>query len=398
MKKNHCAVVLGGYVNGYAIIRELREKKIENIILIDTGKNLASYSNLITRFFLIDDTADSLNRALQQLKNEYDKIILYPTHDQHLINLYKIHQKIEEFCYIPFNTENFMNCLDKNYQYSWCQKLGIPCPKTVYISNSMDIDNILAIQFPVLLKPTNRDDLKKDIFRNLVLNNKSDFNALKDKIKYYLEHGFSFLASEIIPGDGSNIFAYVGYRSKKGMILNEWIGKKLAQYPNEFGVFASASNQAPEIIRHQGRALLNGMNIMGIAEPEFKFDSRDGCYKLMEINLRSMMWHRVGNLSGVNLQYTQYLDSLGMKTEMQPQNTTRDIHFVYMKHELYNLFFRDYYIRTFINNVFKSDETHFAVFNLKDILPIFIDVKNSTRDALLSSLLPIIDVRTKGKK
>ena len=63
----------------------------------------------------------------------------------------------------------------------------------------------------------------------------------------------------------------------------------------------------------QGRKLLNGMDIKGIAQPEFKYDFRDQKYKLMEINLRSMMWHRVGNLSGVNLQYSQYLDALGEK-------------------------------------------------------------------------------------
>jgi len=63
----------------------------------------------------------------------------------------------------------------------------------------------------------------------------------------------------------------------------------------------------------QGRTLLNGMDIKGIAQPEFKYDSRDKKYKLTEINLRSMMWHKMGNLSGVDLHYSQYLDALGKK-------------------------------------------------------------------------------------
>jgi predicted ATP-grasp superfamily ATP-dependent carboligase len=79
------------------------------------------------------------------------------------------------------------------------------------------------------------------------------------------------------------------------------------------------------------------MNIYGIAEPEFKYDHRDGKYKLTEINLRSMMWHRVGNLSGVNIQYSQYLDALGKTVPHQDQLKNKNIHFVYLRHEIINI-------------------------------------------------------------
>ena len=64
------------------------------------------------------------------------------------------------------------------------------------------------------------------------------------------------MASEIIPGDGSNIYAYVGYRSKSGKIINEWTGRKLSQYPDDFGVFSSASNEAPDDVLIQGEYYL----------------------------------------------------------------------------------------------------------------------------------------------
>jgi len=44
MKKNHCVLVLGGYVNGYSIIQELYEKKVEEIILFGYSREIASYS------------------------------------------------------------------------------------------------------------------------------------------------------------------------------------------------------------------------------------------------------------------------------------------------------------------------------------------------------------------
>lgn len=44
MKKNDCTLVLGGYVNGYPIIQELDEKKIEEIIPFGYSRGIASYS------------------------------------------------------------------------------------------------------------------------------------------------------------------------------------------------------------------------------------------------------------------------------------------------------------------------------------------------------------------
>ena len=72
----------------------------------------------------------------------------------------------------------------------------------------------------------------------------------------HLDSGIKFLASEIIPGGENCIYAYVAYRDMNGKILNEWTGKKLAQYPDDFGVFASASNEAPENVRYRDENFL----------------------------------------------------------------------------------------------------------------------------------------------
>jgi D-aspartate ligase len=381
MQGKPCAVVLGGYINGYSIIRELEEKKVKDILLFDTRKSLSSYSNKITKFELIAETPESLLKALKKYEKMYACMVLFPTDDIHLENLYKIHPEIKSFCFIPFNLNNFQDCLNKKYQYLCCEKLGVPYPKTVFIEKISDCDQLTKLQLPIIIKPEKRKDLEIEVFRNIQVYTEEDLKTIRKKIEPFLDQ-LSFLASEIIPGDGSTIYAYVGYRSQSGEILNEWTGKKLAQFPHNFGVFASASNQAPEVVRDQGRRLLQGMDLIGIAEPEFKFDARDGKYKLMEVNLRSMMWHRTGNLSGVNIQFTQYLDAIGEKPAEQSQIKDTDIHFVYFKHEFYNLLTRIKYFSIFWSNIFSSDRTHFAVLNIQDIKPFFAD----TRDTIIRIL------------
>jgi len=376
LKNDSCALILGGYVNGYSIIQELHEKNVSDIILFDISKNVGSYSNKIKKFVLIDKTSESLCYHINKLHNTYKRIIIFPTNDLELENLHKIYAEIKSFCFLPFNYENLLNCSDKSVQYSYCEKLGVPYPKTIRIEKDDDLIKILSIQFPVLIKPTKREDLKVDVFRNLQLNNKTDFEENCPKLQHYLSLGIIFLTSEIIPGDGSNIYAYTVYRNQNGDILNEWTGKKLSQFPDDFGVFSSASNETQDDVSMQGKILINGMNLKGIVQSEFKYDYRDQKYKLMEINLRSHMWHKIGTLSGVNLSYTQYLDGIGKMVEKQSQIKDKVIHFVYLKHEIMNLVTRGGYYRIFINNIFKSDMTYFALYDIKDIKPFVIDCKN----------------------
>lgn len=368
-KETYCCLVLGGYVNGYSIIQELSDRGIENVALFDYWKSIGSKSNKVKDFTLIDKTENSLKQAIFELKEKCDYIVIYPTDDLQLENLSKIYDDIKEFCFVPFNQNNILKSLDKFFQYEFCEKFNIPYPKTKNVERQKDLDDIEKMQFPVLVKPNKRDDITTNVFRSLFLKNKSEFLKNKLDLQFFIEKGQTFIFSEYIPGDDTNIYAYVGYRSKKGVILNEWIGKKLNQYPDKFGVFSSASNEAPLVVKEQGRKLLEVMDLYGIAEPEFKYDKRDGKYKLMEINLRSMMWHRVGNLSGVNIQYTQYLDALGFEIPIQEQDQDKVIHFSFLTYEIINLFFRKKYCKCFIHNVLGGRKVFLALYDKKDLKP-----------------------------
>jgi predicted ATP-grasp superfamily ATP-dependent carboligase len=138
-------------------------------------------------------------------------------------------------------------------------------------------------------------------------------------------------------------------------------------------------------VKEQGRKLLEVMDLQGIIEPEFKYDNRDGKYKLMEINLRSMMWHRLGNLSGVNIQYSQYIDAIGSKILIQRQNQENVIHFVYFKHEILNLLNRKGYWKHFKKNVFYTNK-EFTVYDKNDLKPFFYDLKETIKGVIIICL------------
>lgn len=57
--------------------------------------------------------------------------------------------------------------------------------------------------------------------------------------------------------------------------------------------------------------ILKGIGYQGIAAPEFKRDPRDGEYKLLEINARTILQSSLPPRCGVDVEYIAYLDTIG---------------------------------------------------------------------------------------
>jgi predicted ATP-grasp superfamily ATP-dependent carboligase len=370
---NPIAVVLGGHVNGYSVLQELLDFGIKNIWLIDSKKNPGSYSRLLSGFTLIDENSTSLYKALKNLSKEYSFLVPFATNDYYLEWLQQINSKISEFCFIPFNAEKLDLNLSKAFQYQICKELEIPFPNTITLTKATDVNKLNDLNFPIIIKPIKREDILGEIFRNKVLRKFEDLKKIEQKIDTFLKAGIELIASEIVPGDDTNIYAYTAHKNINGEIINSWIGKKLNQYPDNYGVFSSATNRAPEIIRYQGEKLVKSISTYGIIEPEFKFDVRDNTYKLMEINLRSMMWHRIGYLCGVPLNYSLWREALNMSPKFYEQNTAINYHFVYLKHELINLIYRKKYLKSFVNNLYKGNHRSYAYLNKSDLKPFLVD-------------------------
>lgn len=369
---NYCCIIFGSYLNGYSIIQELHENGIRNIVLVDHEKKSAAYSNKILKFYQIEQSKNDVVSIINKLQNDYGYLILYPNTDEYLTLISEVSNLLGDSVFIPFNPDNVVSLQDKTKQYTECVKLGIPTPKTL-VSDSFTESNVLnEFSYPFLLKPAFKKLTSIKIQRNLIVESKKD----ADKMNLYLENAnkanIPVLISEIIPGENDSIYAYTGYRTRDGIIINEWCGRKLSQFPNKFGTFASASNESNEIVRDYGRLILNELNLWGINEPEFKFDYRDQKFKLMEVNLRPMMWHRVGALVGVSLNYIQYLDAIGEIDDYRIKTScNKRIHYTYLQYEVLNFLLANNDLKN-LNRIIKDcDELHIAFWDKSDLKPFF---------------------------
>ena len=343
-------------------------------------RDRALYSRYISRKFIrpYANDDDVFLGALIEIGKELDhKAVIYPTHDHH-VRMLAIHNDVlNEYYLIAVNRETAEVANSKRWQYELCDQLDVPRPRTYYCESADDLEALFGnpdqIPFPWVIKPYARNE--KPV-ANVTIRAEEihSFDELEALLSLHPALTNGFLASEVIPGDPENIWAYTGYCAEPGLVLAGWTGHKLTQRPEVFGVFSTSETHINETVEQQGLLLLQDSKHVGIGQPEFKYDVRDQKYKLTEINPRAHMWHMTGYYGGVNLPLIQYYHMTGQQEACdalcRPQDP-RPTRLVFMGSELANIV--DHRPRRkYIMNALKAltcRRKHFIVWRWDDPFP-----------------------------
>jgi predicted ATP-grasp superfamily ATP-dependent carboligase len=111
------------------------------------------------------------------------------------------------------------------------------------------------------------------------------------------------LVQEMIPGSGGSQFSFAALCGD-GKTIAYLTARRTRQYPIDFGYSSSfvETMDVPEIVAPSQR-LLAAIGYTGIVEVEYKFDLRDGRFKLLDINPRLWTWSPLGGRVGMDFPY-----------------------------------------------------------------------------------------------
>ena len=116
--------------------------------------------------------------------------------------------------------------------------------------------------------------------------------------------GFKVLLQEYIPGPTSNHYFLDGFVDRNGQVDAMFARRRLRMYPDDFGnssymrsVACSEISQAVDDLKR----LLSAISYRGIFSAEFKYDDRDGKYKILEINARPWWYVEFAAICGVDV-------------------------------------------------------------------------------------------------
>jgi len=241
--------------------------------------------------------------------------LLYPTRDETVAALARYRPLLTGWFRVPTPDWSTMQWVwDKRNTYRLASELGISTPRTWCPRTLSELEQ-LAVDPPVAIKPAIKEHFiyatKAKAWR---ANSRAELRELFQRAAAQVGPG-EVMIQDLIPGDGEQQFAYCAF-FKDGRAMGSMVVQRRRQHPPEFGR-ASTFVETIElpILETLSERFLRAINYYGLVELEYKFDSRDEQYKLLDVNGRTWGYHTLGSSAGVDFPYLLFADQMGDSVE-----------------------------------------------------------------------------------
>jgi len=302
------AIVLAAHNIGLGVARALGKHSIGVIAVYYQKRDMGYVSKYVQERVRAPhpETAEAeFVDLLIDLAKRHGNCVLFPTDDATLVTVSRHRDRLAEHHTVacaPWST--IRQLIDKKYTYELAESLGIPAPRTRVPQNAGQArDYAERAAYPCLVKPCQSHQYFERFRKKLV---KVD-NATELMTAYQeaAEAGMEVMLQEFIPGEDTDGVNYNSYYCD-GAAAVEFTARKVRLSPPESGVPAVVvSADVPEVVE-PARKLLEALRFTGYSCTEFKKDSRDGVYKLMEINPRHNRSLRLAIACGINFPLLEY--------------------------------------------------------------------------------------------
>lgn len=310
-KQNSIPIILGSGINAYGIIRSLGEAGIRSAVF-DTKKGFSFYSKYVCSKFISADQEKLINELRLFIflqKKKYKIAIIYPTSDFYVSFLYKNYEIISCIAKLTISEKHITkSLLEKDSLYAIAKSSGIDCPRTIISSNFNRWLNIFdSFQKKMVIKPKNPIGFKEELGKKaFLIKRKKDLEIIIDKIKNSKFKNRSFILQEYVPGSSKELYTLTGFALRSEGIIAYSTGYKIRQSPKDTGTIISGRVLPNKNLFHISQKLIKFAKYEGFFNIEFKFDSKNNTYKLIEINTRLGIWNYSATAVGVNLPEMSY--------------------------------------------------------------------------------------------
>jgi predicted ATP-grasp superfamily ATP-dependent carboligase len=242
---------------------------------------------------------------------------VFPCCDDGLELIARNRATLVEHGYLPIEANDgvMLAMLDKFKTYELARAAGIEVPRHFALQSIDRLDEALAlsgVEFPCALKPLHSHLFARRYGANQKVFVAHDKAQLLDACEEIAKHRLQMLVTEIIPGPEDSYCSVHVYLDEHGEPLAQLTKRKLRQHPVGFGMATYHVTDWSEEVAQVGLQFCRGVGIIGVANPEFKRDSRDGKLKLIECNHRFTMSIELVRRAGMNLPLLAYDRLLGL--------------------------------------------------------------------------------------
>jgi predicted ATP-grasp superfamily ATP-dependent carboligase len=292
-------VTESSYKHALGIVRSLGLKNL----MVDVGTPssrmpLASFSKYCRKSYLFPDPRANLNGFVyffRSMCKVSDCEVIIPVGGLTTFYLSMNKKAIGDDVALPIaDFASLKIAANKRDSVLLAEKLGIPTPKTFFLHSSSELDNIDGKRFPIVVK---------GVFEGGSVRYAYSRNDLKKKFEeIHNLQGVPPLVQEFVQGEGYGFFALFNRGKPKAVFMH----RRLRELCVMGGPSTCAESVYDNKLLGYGLKLLKTLEWHGVAMVEFKKDSKDGMFKLMEINPKFWGSLDLAIASGVDFPYLLY--------------------------------------------------------------------------------------------
>lgn len=291
-------IIIGTDINAYNMAISFHEAYGIKPILI--GKQQMAFTNLssvIERIEIYPTLSDPdqfvpiLNQVASKLKST-KKLLLVGTNDAYVRLIIENETVLKEHYVFNYINETLMNQLQtKSNFYKFCKEYGIETPETYFYDCSGTVPFNEQLTYPVIIKPSNGIAYYNHKFvgqqKVYKVESKEEFDRVVNMITAsgYQEE---LIIQDYIPGDDTYMWDSVVYVNSSGntqlvtfaqVVLQEHTATAIGNYT---ALITRYNKEMMEKLQH----FMEEIGYVGFANFDIKYDTRDGKFKVFEVNIR----------------------------------------------------------------------------------------------------------------
>jgi predicted ATP-grasp superfamily ATP-dependent carboligase len=315
-------VVLGMFNHvGVGLLRSLGRCGVPMYAVHPDSRVPSALSRYCRRTFPWDVGRSSHDESLAFLRQVTEQLqarpILIPTEDVSAMFVEDNAEVLRGHFILPGQPAGLARALSsKREMHAMCKRHQVPTPETHFPKSREEVESFTSTAtFPVVLKLVetpvfDADDLLRVGAGKAITQNANELLQVYDRIQ---DGAYGdVLLQEYIPGGPESVWMFNGYFDANSDCLISFTGRKLRQYPPDTGQTSLGLCIWNETVGRMTKAFLKNIGYRGIVDLGYRYDERDGQYKMLDINPRLGAAFRLFvATNGLDVARALYLDLTG---------------------------------------------------------------------------------------
>jgi predicted ATP-grasp superfamily ATP-dependent carboligase len=276
----------------------------------------AAVSRYISGWHVIPETATAqeILETLRKLTRDIGRSILIPVDDAASVFVDDHPDALEPDFMFPRQPVGLARSLSsKQGMFELCQRHGVPTPMSVFPQSASDVlQHADRASFPIVVKCINAADAPPAAPSVLIAENREELTAAYRLME--APNSSNVMLQEYIPGTPETVWMFNGYFDESSACKVGFTGKKIRQSPPYTGATTLGECLPSPTVHDTTVRFMREIGYRGILDIGYRFDARDGQYKLLDANPRIGATFRlfVGD-NGMDVLRSLYLDLTGQE-------------------------------------------------------------------------------------